>query len=43
MLDEGKPLYEADVDLTGPIADYGAHLTVVRGTAVTLPEPSSPS
>ncbi|MFF3089993.1 hypothetical protein ACFVRB_33895 [Streptomyces nojiriensis] len=38
-LDDQKPLYEADVDLTGPIADCGAHLTVVRDTAVPLPEP----
>ncbi|MFI1286451.1 hypothetical protein ACH4U5_37805 [Streptomyces sp. NPDC020858] len=39
VLDDRKPLYEADVDLTGPIADYHAHLTVVRDTAVPLPEP----
>ncbi|MFG2234920.1 hypothetical protein ACGFNX_33850 [Streptomyces sp. NPDC048723] len=39
VLDGQKPLYEADVDLTGPIADYGAHLTVVRDAAVPLPDP----
>ncbi|MFJ3519870.1 hypothetical protein [Streptomyces sp. NPDC090131] len=38
-LDDQRPLYEADVDLTGPIADYGAHLTVVRDAAVPLPDP----
>ncbi|MFE6906773.1 hypothetical protein [Streptomyces erythrochromogenes] len=32
-------MYEADVDLAGPIADYQAHLTVVRDAAVPLPEP----
>ncbi|MGW7452981.1 hypothetical protein [Streptomyces sp. NPDC054787] len=39
VLDDQRPLYEADVDLTGPIADFQAHLTVVRGAAVPLPEP----
>ncbi|MFG2978012.1 hypothetical protein ACGFYY_34085 [Streptomyces sp. NPDC048331] len=33
------PLYEADVDLTGPLADWTAHLSVVRDKAVPLPEP----
>ncbi|MFE5489011.1 hypothetical protein ACFQ7Z_03445 [Streptomyces virginiae] len=32
-----EPLYEADVDLSGPIADYEAHLSVVRDGAVPLP------
>ncbi|MFE5865190.1 hypothetical protein ACFQ77_32260 [Streptomyces virginiae] len=32
-------LYEADVDLTGPLADWTAHLSVVREAAVPLPEP----
>ncbi|MFD8578053.1 helix-turn-helix domain-containing protein [Streptomyces virginiae] len=31
------PLYEADVDLSGPIADYEAHLSVLRDGAVPLP------
>ncbi|AQT70361.1 hypothetical protein [Streptomyces sp. fd1-xmd] len=39
VLDDRTPLYEADVDLAGPIADYQAHLTVVRDAAVPLPEP----
>lgn len=39
VLDDQRPLYEADVDLAGPIADYEAHLTVVRDAAVPLPEP----
>ncbi|MFD9575895.1 hypothetical protein ACFWBI_39620 [Streptomyces sp. NPDC059982] len=38
VLDDQRPLYEADVDLAGPIADYQAHLTVVRDAAVPLPE-----
>ncbi|MFJ1569664.1 hypothetical protein ACIOG8_36535 [Streptomyces erythrochromogenes] len=25
-----RPLYEADVDLSGPIADYAAHVSVIR-------------
>ncbi|MFF8265334.1 hypothetical protein [Streptomyces virginiae] len=33
-----EPLYEADVDLSGPIADYDAHLSVIRDAAVQLPE-----
>ncbi|THA28035.1 hypothetical protein [Streptomyces sp. A1547] len=37
-LPEDKPLYEVDVDLSGPIADYDAHLSVIRGKAVPLPE-----
>ncbi|MFD9367409.1 hypothetical protein ACFWA6_06820 [Streptomyces sp. NPDC060020] len=36
---EDQPLYEADVDLTGPLADWTAHLSVVRDAAVPLPEP----
>ncbi|MCC0100663.1 hypothetical protein K7B10_39115 [Streptomyces flavotricini] len=31
------PLYEADVDLSGPIGDYEAHVSVVRDAAVPLP------
>ncbi|MFF3679845.1 hypothetical protein ACFYYS_38490 [Streptomyces sp. NPDC002120] len=34
-----QPLYEADVDLTGPLADWNAHLSLVREKAVPLPEP----
>ncbi|MEU9088136.1 hypothetical protein [Streptomyces sp. NPDC048357] len=34
-----QPLYEADVDLTGPLADWTAHVSVVRDAAVPLPEP----
>lgn len=34
-----RPLYEADVDLTGPLADWNAHLSLVRDKAVPLPEP----
>ncbi|MFG2236063.1 hypothetical protein ACGFNX_39775 [Streptomyces sp. NPDC048723] len=33
-----QPLYEADVDLTGPLAGWTAHLSVVRDAAVPLPE-----
>ncbi|WP_331732841.1 hypothetical protein OG592_42535 (plasmid) [Streptomyces avidinii] len=33
-----KPLYEVDVDLSGPIADYEAHLSVIREKAVPLLE-----
>ncbi|MGW7458447.1 hypothetical protein [Streptomyces sp. NPDC054797] len=33
-----RPLYEADVDLTGPLADWTAHLSLVRDKAVPLPE-----
>ncbi|WP_405419244.1 hypothetical protein [Streptomyces erythrochromogenes] len=32
-----QPLYEADVDLSGPIADYEAHLSVIRDGTVPLP------
>ncbi|MFJ9944977.1 hypothetical protein [Streptomyces erythrochromogenes] len=32
-----RPLYEADIDLAGPIADYEAHLSVIRDAAVPLP------
>ncbi|MFJ3520423.1 MULTISPECIES: hypothetical protein [unclassified Streptomyces] len=34
-----RPLYEADVDLSGPLADWNAHLSLVRDKAVPLPEP----
>ncbi|MDX3540780.1 hypothetical protein PV721_42165 [Streptomyces sp. MB09-01] len=34
-----QPLFEADVDLVGPLADWTARLSVVRDTAVPLPEP----
>ncbi|WP_328792642.1 MULTISPECIES: hypothetical protein [unclassified Streptomyces] len=34
-----RPLYGADVDLTGPLEDWTAHLSVVRNAAVPLPEP----
>ncbi|MFE5678977.1 hypothetical protein ACFQ7B_12190 [Streptomyces erythrochromogenes] len=34
-----RPLYEADVDLTGPLADWNAHLSLVRDKAAPLPEP----
>ncbi|MER6320084.1 hypothetical protein ABT237_41020 [Streptomyces sp. NPDC001581] len=34
-----QPLHEADVDLTGPLADWNAHLSLVRDRAVPLPEP----
>ncbi|MFF4433847.1 hypothetical protein ACFYZ4_32410 [Streptomyces sp. NPDC001513] len=34
-----QPLYEADVDLTGPLADWNAHLSLVRDKAAPLPEP----
>ncbi|MET9568556.1 hypothetical protein ABZY34_05330 [Streptomyces virginiae] len=37
VLPADRPLYEADVDLSGPIADYGAHLSVIRDAAVQLP------
>ncbi|MGW6618670.1 hypothetical protein ACWGA0_35085 [Streptomyces erythrochromogenes] len=33
-----RPLYEADVDLTGPLADWNAHLSLVRDKAAPLPE-----
>ncbi|MFI8266641.1 hypothetical protein [Streptomyces sp. NPDC085665] len=36
-LPHDKPLYEADIDLSGPIADYDAHLSVIRDAAVQLP------
>ncbi|MFE2330224.1 hypothetical protein ACFXD5_41035 [Streptomyces sp. NPDC059385] len=32
-----QPLYEADVDLSGPIADYEAHVSLIRDAAVPLP------
>ncbi|MFB6583440.1 hypothetical protein ACFCYC_39560 [Streptomyces sp. NPDC056402] len=35
----GRRLYEADVDLAGPLADWTAHLSVVRDKAIPLPEP----
>ncbi|MFE6838594.1 hypothetical protein ACFVFI_27615 [Streptomyces sp. NPDC057705] len=34
-----RPLYEADIDLTGPLVDWNAHLSLVRDKAVPLPEP----
>ncbi|WP_314254417.1 hypothetical protein [Streptomyces sp. DSM 40907] len=34
-----QPLYEADIDLTGPRADWTAHLSLVRDKAVPLPGP----
>ncbi|MFI8392681.1 hypothetical protein [Streptomyces sp. NPDC085540] len=34
-----RPLYAADVDLTGPLADWNAHLSLVRDKAVPLAEP----
>ncbi|MFE5724781.1 hypothetical protein [Streptomyces erythrochromogenes] len=34
-----RPLCEADVDCTGPLADWNAHLSLVRDDAVPLPEP----
>ncbi|THA79760.1 hypothetical protein [Streptomyces sp. A0592] len=37
VLPGDRPLYEEDVDLSGPIADYGAHLAVIRDAAVQLP------
>ncbi|MGW7174814.1 hypothetical protein [Streptomyces xanthophaeus] len=37
LLGDEQPLYEADVDLSGPVADYGAHLSIVRDAAVPLP------
>ncbi|MEU4729583.1 hypothetical protein [Streptomyces sp. NPDC023588] len=37
-LPKDKPLYEADVDLSGPVADFDAHLSVIRDAAVQLPE-----
>ncbi|MGW7435343.1 hypothetical protein [Streptomyces sp. NPDC054849] len=36
-LTKGKPLCEAGVDLSGPVADIDAHLSVVRDMAVPLP------
>ncbi|MEJ8646132.1 hypothetical protein WKI68_42640 [Streptomyces sp. MS1.HAVA.3] len=33
-----RPVYEVDVDLAGPLADWTAHLSVVRAAAVPLPE-----
>ncbi|MER6319010.1 hypothetical protein ABT237_35445 [Streptomyces sp. NPDC001581] len=36
---DDQPLYEADVDLAGPLADWNAHLSLVRDRAVPLPEP----
>ncbi|MCX4960067.1 hypothetical protein [Streptomyces virginiae] len=34
-----RPLYGADVDLTGPLGDWNAHLSLVPDKAVPLPEP----
>ncbi|WP_405419239.1 hypothetical protein [Streptomyces erythrochromogenes] len=36
-LPDDQPLWEADVDLSGPIADYEAHVSVIRDAAVPLP------
>ncbi|MFB7784069.1 hypothetical protein ACFC1D_15345 [Streptomyces vinaceus] len=36
-LADDEPLYEADVDLSGPIGDYEAHVSVVRDASVPLP------
>ncbi|MFB7747327.1 hypothetical protein [Streptomyces sp. NPDC056132] len=36
-LPDDQPLYEADIDLSGPIADHKAHVAVVRRAAVQLP------
>ncbi|MEV6048780.1 hypothetical protein [Streptomyces xanthochromogenes] len=36
-LPHDKPLYEAAIDLSGPIADHDAHLSVIRAAAVQLP------
>ncbi|MGW7440209.1 hypothetical protein [Streptomyces sp. NPDC054849] len=36
-LPKDRPLYGADVDLSGPIKDYDAHLSVIRDAAVQLP------
>ncbi len=36
-LPDSKPLYEVDVDLSGPIADYDARLAVIRDAAAQLP------
>ncbi|MFI8392972.1 hypothetical protein [Streptomyces sp. NPDC085540] len=33
-----QPLYAADVDLAGPLADWTAHLSAAREAAVPLPE-----
>ncbi|MCX5417766.1 hypothetical protein [Streptomyces sp. NBC_00059] len=33
-----QALHEADIDLTGPLADWTAHLSVVRDKTVPLPE-----
>ncbi|MFD8951949.1 hypothetical protein ACFV0B_24180 [Streptomyces xanthophaeus] len=37
LLGDQRPLYEVDVDLSGPVADYGAHLGVIRDAAAPLP------
>ncbi|MFG2340999.1 hypothetical protein [Streptomyces yangpuensis] len=37
VLPVDRPLYEAEVDLSGPVADYDAHLSVMRDAAVRLP------
>ncbi|WP_328793575.1 MULTISPECIES: hypothetical protein [unclassified Streptomyces] len=33
-----RPLYEADIGLTGPLAEWTAHLSLVRDKAELLPE-----
>ncbi|MFF1779958.1 hypothetical protein [Streptomyces virginiae] len=34
-----RPLYEAEVDLAGPLADWNAHLSLVHDKAAPFPEP----
>ncbi|MER6449243.1 hypothetical protein [Streptomyces venezuelae] len=34
-----QPLHQADIDLTGPLTDWTAHLSAVRDAAVPLPTP----
>lgn len=38
-----QPLYEVDVELTGPLADWNAHLSLVLGDVVPLPSRWPPS
>lgn len=38
-----RPLYEADVDLTGPLVDWNAHLSLVRDQAAPLSSRWPPS
>ncbi|MGP3683270.1 hypothetical protein ACTVZO_00905 [Streptomyces sp. IBSNAI002] len=37
VLPHDQPLYEVDVDLSGPIADHEAHVSAIRDAAVPLP------